>query len=77
MKIDFCKGKPVRGKSPESFRVFSKDHINTTFVPEIRGHGEPIYQGHDQLVFQLVFQLVKIQLVTVSLSDVSVSDEFS
>ena len=73
MKIDFCKGKPVRGKSPESFRVFSKDHINTTFVPEIRGHGEPIYQGHDQLVFQLV----KIHLVTVSVSDVSVSDEFS
>ena len=29
--------------------------------------------GHDQLVFQLV----KIQLVTVSVSDVSVSDEFS
>ena len=31
------------------------------------------WSGHDQLVFQLV----KIQLVTVSVSDVSVSDEFS
>ena len=30
-------------------------------------------RGHDQLVFQLV----KIQLVTVSVSDISVSNEFS
>ena len=34
---------------------------------------DKIFAGHDQLVFQLV----KIQLVTVSVSDVSVSDEFS
>ena len=34
---------------------------------------ESIILGHDQLVFQLV----KIQLVTVSVSDISVSNEFS
>ena len=45
----------------------------TSSKPIVQGIRASRTQGHDQLVFQLV----KIQLVTVSVSDVSVSDEFS